>query len=57
MYVCGSTLYLELVLKVGISRYANLQTMSTDKWAISKSIQLPTKVWVKLLLLLENALN
>jgi len=31
--------------------------MSTDKWATSKSTQLSTKVWVKLLLLLENALN
>ena len=27
--------------------------MSTDKWATSKSTQLLTKVWVKLLLLLE----
>ena len=31
--------------------------MSTDKWATSKSTQLSTKVWVKLLLLLENALK
>jgi len=44
-------------LKVGISGYGNLQTMSTDKWATSKSTQLSTKVWVKLLLLLENALK
>ena len=29
----------------------------TDKWATSKSTQLSTKVWVKLLLLLENALK
>jgi len=44
-------------IKVGISRYANLQIMSTDKWATSKSIQLSTNVWFKLLLLLENGLN
>jgi len=44
-------------LKVGISGYGNLQTMSTDKWATSKSTQLSTKIWVKLLLLLENALK
>ena len=44
-------------LKVGISGYANLHTMSTDKWATSKSTQLSTKLWVKLLLLLENALK
>ena len=44
-------------LKVGISGYANLQTMSTDKWATSKSTQLSTKVWFKLLLLLEDALQ
>ena len=44
-------------IKVGISGYANLRTMSTDKWATSKSTQLSTKVWVKLLLLLENALK
>ena len=44
-------------IKVRISRYANLQTMSMDKWATSKSTQLSTKVWVKLLLLLENALK
>jgi len=37
--------------KVGISGYCNLRTMSTDKWATSKSTQLPTKVWVKLLLM------
>ena len=37
--------------KVGISGYGNLQTMSTDKWATSKSTQLSTKVWVKLLLM------
>jgi len=42
--------------KVGISGYASLQTMSVDKWATSKSTQLSTKVWVKLLLL-ENALK
>ena len=30
--------------------------MSTDKWATSKSTQLSTKVWVKLLLLLENSI-
>ena len=50
-------LALPSALKVGISGYANLQTTSTDKWATSKSTQLPTKVWVKLLLLLENALK
>jgi len=43
--------------KVGISGYGNLRTMSTDKWATSKSTQLSTKIWVKLLLLLENALK
>jgi len=43
--------------KVGISGYANLQTMCMDKWATSKSTQLSTKVWVKPLLLLENALK
>ena len=31
--------------------------MHTDKWATSKSTQLSTKVWVKLLPLLENALK
>jgi len=31
--------------------------MSTDKWTTSKSTQCSTKVWVKLLLLLENALK
>jgi len=31
--------------------------MSMDKWATSTSTQLSTKVWVKLLLLLENALK
>ena len=31
--------------------------MSMDKWATSKSTQLSTIVWIKLLLLLENALN
>jgi len=31
--------------------------MSMDKLAISKSTQLSTKIWVKLLLLLENALK
>ena len=30
--------------------------MSTDKWASSKFTQLSTKVWVKLLLLLENSI-
>jgi len=35
-----------------------LQTMNTtDEGATSKSTQLSTKVWVKLLLLLENALK
>ena len=43
----------EVSLKVGISGYGNFRTMSTDKWATSKSIQLSTKIWVKLLLLLE----
>ena len=51
MHVFGSR------LKVGISRYGNLQTMSREKWATSKSTQLSTKGWVKLLLLLENALK
>jgi len=31
--------------------------MTTNKWATSRPIQLSTKVWVKLLLLLENALK
>jgi len=31
--------------------------MSMDKWATSKSTQISTKLWVKLLLLLENVLN
>jgi len=31
--------------------------MNTDKWATSKSAQLSPNVWVKLLLLLENALK
>ena len=43
--------------KVGILGYGNLRTMSADKWAISKSTQLSTKNWVKLLLLLENAIK
>ena len=37
--------------------YANLRTMSMDKRTTSKSTQLSTKVWVKLLLLLENAIK
>ena len=44
-------------IKVGISGCGNLRMMSTDKWATSKSTQLSTKVGVKLLLLLENALK
>ena len=44
-------------IKVGISGCGNLQTMSKDKWATLKSTQLSTKIWVKLLLLLENALK
>jgi len=44
-------------LKVGTSGYGNLQTMNADKWATSKSTQLSTKIRVKLLLLLENALK
>ena len=47
----------EVTVKVGISGYGNLQTMTMDKWATSKSTQLSTKLWVKLLLLLENALK
>jgi len=46
-----------MVLKVGTSGYGNLQTMNTDKWTTSKSAQLSTKIWVKLLHLLENALK
>ena len=42
--------------KVGDLGYGNLRTMSVDKWAF-KSTQLSTKVWVKLLLLHENALK
>ena len=46
------------IVQVGISEYGNLQTMSMDKWAISKSTQLSTKnIRVKLLVLLENGLN
>jgi len=41
---------------MGVAIKVGLQTMSTDKWATSRSIQLSTKVWVKLLFLLENAL-
>jgi len=44
-------------IKVGTSGYGNLQTMNMDKWATSRSTQLSTKIWVKLLLLLENALK
>jgi len=41
-------------VKVGINLwYDNLQTMSMDKWATSKSAQLSTKVWVKLLICLK----
>ena len=45
------------LLKVGTSGYGNLQTMNTDKWATSRSTQLSTNIWVKLLLLLENTLK
>ena len=44
-------------VKVGTSGYGNIQTMNTDKWATSKSTRLSTKIWVKLFLLLENALK
>ena len=44
------------LLKVGISGYGNLRTISTGKWVTSKSTQLSTKIWVKLLLLLEEYL-
>jgi len=37
--------------------YCHFRTMGADKWATSKVAQLSTKVWVKLLLLLENALK
>jgi len=50
-------LHTQVEIKVGTSGYGNLQTMNTDKWATSKSTQLSTKIWVKLLLLLENALK
>ena len=53
----GFAVLLIIILKVGISGYDNLQTMSTDKWATSKSTQLSTKIWVKLLLLLEDTLK
>jgi len=46
-----------LLFKVGTSGYGNLQTMNADRWATSKSTQLSTKIWVKLLLLLDNALK
>ena len=49
----GHTMY---AFKVGISGYGNLRTMSTDKWTTSKS-QCSTKICVKLLLLLKNALE
>ena len=49
----GSTMY----VKVGTSGYGNLQTMNMDKWATSKSTQLSAKIWVKLLLMLENAVK
>ena len=39
------------------SGYGNLQTMNPDKWVTSKSTQLSTKIWFKLLLMLENALK
>ena len=45
------------MLKVGILGYGNLRTMGADKWATSKATQLSTKVWVKLLFLLENYLK
>jgi len=32
------------------------RTMSTDKWATSKSTQLSTNIWVKLLMLLKNSI-
>jgi len=44
------------VIKVGIP-YMAISETCTDKWAISKSTQQSTKVWVKLLLLLKNALK
>ena len=50
-------MHIYIEFKVRISGYDNLQTMSTDIWATSKSTQLSTKIWVKLLLLLENALK
>jgi len=49
--------YRENLIKVGVSGYGNLKTMTMDKWATSTSTQLPTKGLVKLLLLLENALK
>ena len=42
-------------IKVGISGVAISEPWA--KWATSKSTQLSTNVWVKLLLLLENALK
>jgi len=37
--------------------YGNLQTVNIEKWATSMSTQLSTNVCIKLLLLLEIALN
>jgi len=45
------------LLQIAENGFCNLQTMCTDKWATSKSTQLSTNVWVKLLLLLQNALK
>jgi len=46
-----------VMVKIRGRGYGNLRTMSMDKWVTSKSTQFSTKVWVKLLLLLENALK
>jgi len=40
-----------------VGYHRNGAKMRTDKWTTSKSIQLPTKACIKLLLLLENALK
>jgi len=37
--------------------YSNVQTGRADKWAISNSTKILTKVCIKLLLLLENAIK
>ena len=51
-----SNLHPMYIRKIGQDTGISEPYMSMDKWATSKSTQLSTKVWVKLLLLYENAL-